>query len=79
MQYAVPQFIEVARPVGIQFVLIVPTFLVITFAVTSVWALVAGKLRKFLNSQRAQKSVSRTSGGLMILTGVGLALARRGN
>jgi threonine/homoserine/homoserine lactone efflux protein len=74
-----PQFIDVARPVGIQFIYIVPTFLLITFAVTSVWALVAGKLRVLLKSQRAQKSVSRTSGGLMILTGVGLALARRGN
>jgi threonine/homoserine/homoserine lactone efflux protein len=74
-----PQFIDEARPFGIQFILIVPTFLVITFAVTSVWALVAGKLREFLKSQRALKSISRTSGGLMIVAGVGLALARHGN
>lgn len=74
-----PQFIDIERPSGIQFTYIVPTFLIITFTVTSVWALVAGKLRGFLKSQRAQKSVSRTSGGLMILTGVGLALARRSN
>lgn len=74
-----PQFIDAARPLGLQFAFIVPTFLAITFTVTSFWALVAGKLRGFLLSQRALKSVSRTSGGLMILAGVVLALARRGN
>lgn len=74
-----PQFIDAARPLAIQFIYIVPTFLVITFTVTSVWALMAGKLREFLKSQRALKSVARTSGGLMIIAGVGLALARRGN
>ena len=73
-----PQFINTSYPLGLQFICIVPTFLVITFTVTSVWALVAGKLRGFLKSRRALKSVSRTSGGLMILAGIGLILARRG-
>jgi threonine/homoserine/homoserine lactone efflux protein len=74
-----PQFIDAARPLGIQFICIVPTFLVITFTVTSVWALVAGKARGFLQSRRAFRSVLRTAGGLMIVAGMGLALARRGN
>jgi len=74
-----PQFIDTARPLGLQFVFIVPTFLVITFTVTSVWALVAGKASAFLQSQRAFQSVLRTAGGLMIIAGVGLALARRGD
>ena len=74
-----PQFIDAARPLGLQFTFIVPTFLVITFTVTSFWALVAGKLSGFLQSQRAFKSVLRTAGGLMIIAGAGLALARRGN
>ncbi len=74
-----PQFIDAARPLGLQFAFIVPTFLVITFTVTSVWALIAGNVRGFLRSQRAFQSVLRTAGGLMILAGVGLALARRGN
>jgi threonine/homoserine/homoserine lactone efflux protein len=72
-----PQFIDTKRSLGLQFGVIVPTFLIIAFSVTSVWALVAGKLRDFLKSQQALKSVSRTSGGLMIVAGVGLALARR--
>ena len=74
-----PQFIDTARSLGVQFTFIVPTFLVITFTVTSVWAVVAGKVSGFLQGQRAFKSVLRTAGGLMIIAGVGLALARRGN
>ncbi len=74
-----PQFIDATRPLGLQFAFIVPTFLVITFTVTSIWALLAGNVRGFLRSQRAFQSVLRAAGGLMIIAGVGLALARRGN
>ncbi len=74
-----PQFIDAARPLGLQFAFIVPTFLVITFTVTSVWALVAGNVRGFLQGQQALQSVFRTAGVLMILAGMGLVLARRGN
>ncbi len=74
-----PQFIDATRPLGLQITFIIPTFLVITFCVTSVWALVAGNVRGFLRSQRAFQSIFRTAGGLMIIAGMGLALARRGN
>ena len=74
-----PQFIDQARPLGMQFLLIVPTFLVITFSVTSVWALAAGNARGFLQRRRVFRSVFRTAGGLMVVAGMGLALARRGN
>ncbi|WP_319408123.1 LysE family translocator [uncultured Desulfosarcina sp.] len=74
-----PQFIDSTRPLGLQFSYIVPTFLVITFTVTSVWALAAGKISGVLQNQRAFRSVLRTAGGLMIIAGAGLALARRGN
>jgi threonine/homoserine/homoserine lactone efflux protein len=74
-----PQFIDAARPLGLQFAFIVPTFLAITFTVTSVWALIAGRVSGFLQSQRAFQSVLRTAGGLMIIAGVSLAVARRGN
>lgn len=74
-----PQFIDATRPLGLQFTFIVPTFLVITFTVTSFWALIAGKVSGFLQSQRAFQSVLRTAGGLMIIAGVSLAVARRGN
>jgi len=74
-----PQFLDAARPLGLQFASIVPTFLMITFAVTSVWALVAGQAKAFLRSQRAFRSVLRVAGGLMIVAGVGLVLARHGS
>lgn len=74
-----PQFIDTARPLGLQFTLIVPTFLVITCTVTSLWTVVAGKVSGFLQGQRAFQSFLRTAGGLMIISGIGLALARRSN
>lgn len=74
-----PQFIEVERPLGLQFAFIVPTFLLITFAVTSVWAWIAANVRGLLQRQRALETVFRTAGGLMIAAGLGIALARRGN
>jgi threonine/homoserine/homoserine lactone efflux protein len=74
-----PQFIDAARPLGLQFTIIVPTFLAITFTVTSAWAAVAGKVSGFLQGQRTFQTVLRTAGGLMVMAGVGLALARRGN
>ena len=74
-----PQFIDAARPLGLQFSLIVPTVLVITFSVTSVWALIAGNVREFLQRRRAFQSVIRTAGGMMVIAGVGLALSRRGS
>lgn len=70
-----PQFIDTSRPLGAQFMIIVPTFLVITFSVTSVWALLAGNVRGFFQSHRAFKSILRAAGGLMVLAGVGLAMA----
>ncbi len=74
-----PQFIDPARSPGLQFLIIVPTFLVITFTVTSVWALAAGKISGFVRSRRAFQSVMRTAGGCMIMAGAGLVLARRGH
>ena len=74
-----PQFINTTRPLGLQFAVIVPSFLIITFTVTSIWALVIGNVSGFLKSQRAMKSVLRTAGGLMVVAGMGLALARRSN
>lgn len=72
-----PQFIDLSRPAGVQFAVIVPTFLLITFSVTSAWAWAAGHVRERLHSRRGYKSVLRAAGGLMVMAGVGLALARR--
>ena len=74
-----PQFIDTTHPIGLQLALIVPTFLVITFTVTSVWAVIAGNAKGLLHSKRALRSTLRAAGGLMIIAGLGLALARRGS
>ncbi len=74
-----PQFIDDTHPIAPQFIVIVPTFLLITFTVTSVWAVTASSAKVFLKNQRSIKTVSRTSGGLMVLAGMGLAVARRSN
>lgn len=71
-----PQFIDSGRPLGLQFAFIVPTFLVITFTVTSVWALATGKVSGFIKSHRAFQALLRTAGGLMIIAGAGLAISR---
>jgi homoserine/homoserine lactone efflux protein len=73
-----PQFIDAGRSIAAQFAVIVPTFLVITFAVTSMWALAAGKARRFLSSPRAARAASVASGVLMLAAGAALALARLG-
>lgn len=74
-----PQFIDTTRPLGLQFAYIVPSFLVITFSVATAWAFVTGRISDFLQGQRAFKSVFRAAGGLMIIAGLGLVLARRGS
>lgn len=72
-----PQFIDIARSPEHQFAIIIPTFLFITFVVTSAWALLAGEVRGYLQNQRAIQIALRTTGCLMILAGVGLAMARK--
>jgi len=72
-----PQFLDPARPLAGQLAIILPTFLVITFVVTGIWAVAAGHARRFVQSTRARRIVSRVSGGLLVTAGIGLALARR--
>ena len=74
-----PQFIDTSRALAPQFALIIPTFLLIGFVVTALWAVAAGSARVFLKSRRAFKITTRFTGGMMVLAGMGLAFARRGN
>lgn len=58
-----PQFIDVTRPLGIQFAFIVPTFLLIAFGITSIWAFVAGKASGFLQNEKTVRPALRGAGG----------------
>lgn len=72
-----PQFLDPTRPLTLQFAVMVPTFLAITFVFTGVWALAAGTAGRAFRSRRAQVIRNRVTGGLFIGAGLGLALARR--
>jgi threonine/homoserine/homoserine lactone efflux protein len=72
-----PQFVDPSRPIGTQFAIIAPTFLAITFVVTSMWALLSGTASGLLRRPAARRMVQRGAGALTVATGVGLALARR--
>lgn len=71
-----PQCIDTSRPLTVQLLIIIPTFLAITFSVTSVWALAAGPLGRLLWNPAAERWGQRITGGLLIAAAIGLALAR---
>ena len=72
-----PQFIDTAVPLAPQLVLMSITFVVIAAAFDSGYALLAGRLCGPLAGARRANIRGRITGGLLIGTGIGLALARR--
>jgi len=72
-----PQFLDPARPLGPQLLIMSVTFVVIAFALDSSYALVAGRIRPWLSGAEKGRLRNRITGGLLMLTGAGLALVRR--
>lgn len=70
-----PQFLDPAKPVLPQVLLLSATFLVLAMIVDGCWAIVAGKARFLLASHGTWRN--RISGGLLLGAGLGLALVRR--
>lgn len=70
-----PQFISMDADPQSQIVLLALTFLVIAALLDGAWAVLAGRVRRFLGSRGRLRN--RLSGGLLIGAGLGLALARR--
>jgi threonine/homoserine/homoserine lactone efflux protein len=70
-----PQFMDMSRDHVSQATLLGVTFMVIAAVTDGIYALLAGRARKFFSSRRA-RLVSRISGGFMIGGGVWLALTR---
>jgi threonine/homoserine/homoserine lactone efflux protein len=70
-----PQFMDMSRDHVSQVTLLGVTFMVIAALTDGVYAMLAGRARKFFSSRRA-RLVSRISGGFMIGGGVWLALTR---
>jgi threonine/homoserine/homoserine lactone efflux protein len=71
----IPQFMDMSQPHFPQVALLGVTFMVTAAMTDAVYALLAGRARKFFSAQRT-RMVSRISGGFMIGGGIWLALTR---
>jgi threonine/homoserine/homoserine lactone efflux protein len=73
----VPQFVDAARPVLPQFVLLEATFLVLAAANVALWAVLAGEMRARFRSPSTLRLVNRIGGSFLIGAGLLAAAARR--
>src|SRR6202795_1117748 len=71
----IPQFVDMSKDHVSQVALLGVTFMVIAGMTDAVYALLAGRARRFFSARRT-KALSRVSGGFMIGGGIWLALAR---
>ena len=71
----IPQFMDMSRDHFSQVALLGVTFMVTGAITDSIYALLAGRARKFFSARRT-RLVSRVSGGFMIGGGIWLALTR---
>ena len=69
-----PQFIDPARPLGLQFGVMATTFVLVEILVEVGLAMMAHRIRHFL--QRAGKTFNRVCGGLFMAMGVAMPLTR---
>jgi homoserine/homoserine lactone efflux protein len=72
-----PQFIDPARPQWLQFLVIAATMCGVDTIVMSCYALMAARLRRWLNDQRSQRAQNRFFGGVFVGAGVLLAASGR--
>jgi threonine/homoserine/homoserine lactone efflux protein len=71
----IPQFMDMSKDHVSQVALLGVTFMVIAGLTDAIYALLAGRARRFFSAQRT-RLVSRVSGGFMIGGGIWLALIR---
>jgi threonine/homoserine/homoserine lactone efflux protein len=71
----IPQFVDMSRDHFSQVTLLGATFMATGAVTDSIYALLAGRARRFFSARRA-RTLSRVSGGFMIGGGVWLALTR---
>lgn len=72
-----PQFIDAAQPLGLQLTIMCATFLVLAVILDGSYALLAGRLRPWLSGEKRGRIRNRITGGLLMITGAGLALVRK--
>ncbi|KRP96677.1 LysE family transporter [Bradyrhizobium yuanmingense] len=71
----IPQFMDMSQPHFPQVALLGATFMVTAVMTDALYAIAAGRARKFFSARRT-RMVSRISGGFMIGGGIWLALTR---
>jgi len=74
-----PQFIDRGLAIGPQLVAMSIAFVVIAVVFDGAYALLAARIRPLLMGERRRRIRAGLTGSLLIGTGVGLALARRGS
>ncbi|WP_193182593.1 LysE family translocator [Nisaea sediminum] len=73
----VPQFVDPARPLLAQFVILIATFVILGAINAAFWAVMAGTMRSRFSSTRALRLVNRLGGSAMIGAGLLTAMTRR--
>jgi threonine/homoserine/homoserine lactone efflux protein len=71
----IPQFMDMSKDHFSQVALLGVTFMITGAITDSIYALLAGRARRFF-SERRTRALSRVSGGFMIGGGIWLALTR---
>ncbi len=71
-----PQFLDAARPLFVQYVLLICTAVAMAGMVLSVYALIATRLRPYISTPAAQRTVSGVSGSLYLIGGALIAGTR---
>jgi len=72
-----PLFINADRPPLPQILTFGGTFLVMATINAVIYAMMAGQVARFLKTYRARKNLNRAAGGILLVTGGVLGLARR--
>lgn len=72
----VPQFVDPARPVLPQFAMLEATFLVLAAVNVTLWAVMAGTLRRKFSRPSALKAANRVGGAFLVGAGAVTATAR---
>lgn len=73
-----PQFINPVAPAAPQLALLAVTFVVLATILDTGYALLAGRLRVYMADVKRAKIKNRLTGALLIGTGIGMVVARRG-
>ncbi|MEK9752630.1 MAG: LysE family transporter [Rhodospirillaceae bacterium] len=72
-----PQFIDASAPLGPQLTLMSVTFVVLALILDNGYAIMAGRVGRWLGGAKQGRIRNRITGGLLMITGAGLALVRR--